>query len=32
MRAIAIATQIPDARQSTVEIRPIIELSGLPES
>ncbi len=30
--AIAIATQIPGARKGTVEIRPIVELSGLPAS
>jgi hypothetical protein len=29
MRAIAIAAQIPGARKGTVEIRPIVELSGL---
>ncbi len=29
--AIAIATQIPGARVGTVEIRPVIEVAGLPE-
>jgi hypothetical protein len=28
--AIAIAAQIPGARKGTVEIRPIVELTGLP--
>lgn len=28
--AIAIATQIPGARVGTVEIRPVLEISGLP--
>lgn len=28
--AIAIAAKIPMARQGTVEVRPVIELSGLP--
>ena len=30
--AIAIATQIPGARVGTVEIRPVIEVAGLPET
>ena len=30
--AIAIAGQIPGARKGTVEIRPVLEISGLPES
>jgi hypothetical protein len=30
--AIAIATRIPAARKGTVEVRPVIELSGLPEA
>ncbi|MDZ4876795.1 MAG: hypothetical protein CLLPBCKN_006230 [Chroococcidiopsis cubana SAG 39.79] len=30
--AIAIATQIPGAKVGTVEIRPAIEVAGLPES
>ncbi|OWY64135.1 hypothetical protein B7486_48980 [cyanobacterium TDX16] len=30
--AIAIAAQIPGARVGTVEIRPVIEVAGLPES
>ena len=30
--AIAIATQIPGAKVGTVEIRPVIEVAGLPES
>ena len=30
--AIAIATRIPSARRGTVEIRPVVELHGLPES
>ncbi|MDV2992497.1 MAG: hypothetical protein N4J56_002151 [Chroococcidiopsis sp. SAG 2025] len=30
--AIAIASQIPGARVGTVEIRPVIEVAGLPES
>lgn len=29
--AIAIATRIPGARKGTVEVRPVIELPGLPE-
>jgi hypothetical protein len=29
--AIAIATRIPGARKGTVEVRPVLELSGLPE-
>ena len=29
--AIAIAARIPMARQGTVEVRPVVELSGLPE-
>ncbi len=29
--ALAIATQIPGARTGTVEIRPVIEVAGLPE-
>lgn len=29
--AIAIATQIPGARVGTVEIRPVVEVKGLPE-
>jgi hypothetical protein len=29
--AIAVATQIPMARKGTVEIRPLVELAGLPE-
>jgi hypothetical protein len=29
--AIAVAARIPPARKGTVEIRPIVELSGLPE-
>jgi len=29
--AIAIATQIPGARVGTVEIRPVLEIAGLPE-
>jgi hypothetical protein len=29
--AIAIAERIPSARKGTVEIRPIVELSGLPQ-
>jgi hypothetical protein len=29
--AIAIAAQIPMAQRGTIEIRPIVELSGLPE-
>ena len=28
--AIAIAAQIPMARKGTVEVRPVIEISGLP--
>jgi len=30
--AIAIASQIPGARVGTVEIRPVIEVAGLPQS
>ncbi len=30
--AIAIASQIPGARVGTVEIRPVIEVAGLPET
>lgn len=30
--AIAIAEQIPNARRGTVEIRPVIEIPGLPET
>lgn len=30
--AIAIAARIPMARRGTVEIRPVIEIAGLPES
>jgi hypothetical protein len=30
--AIAIAERIPGARDGTVEIRPVIEISGLPET
>jgi hypothetical protein len=30
--AIAIAARIPMARRGTVEIRPVIEMAGLPES
>lgn len=30
--AIAIATRIPGARVGTVEIRPVLEVAGLPES
>ncbi|HET7034665.1 MAG TPA: YciI family protein [Thermomicrobiaceae bacterium] len=30
--AIAIATRIPSARRGTVEIRPVVELHGLPEA
>jgi hypothetical protein len=30
--AIAIAARIPGARKGTVEIRPLLELAGLPES
>ena len=30
--AIAIATRIPGARKGTVEVRPVLELSGLPET
>jgi hypothetical protein len=30
--AIAIAAQIPGARVGTVEIRPVLEIAGLPES
>ncbi|MEA5504019.1 YciI family protein [Halotia wernerae UHCC 0503] len=30
--AIAIATQIPTAQVGTVEIRPVIEVAGLPEN
>jgi hypothetical protein len=30
--AIAIATRIPGARKGTVEIRPVIEMPGLPKS
>jgi hypothetical protein len=29
--AIAIAERIPGARKGTVEIRPVLELAGLPE-
>src|SRR3954462_61241 len=29
--AIAIASQIPGAKKGTVEVRPVFELSGLPE-
>jgi hypothetical protein len=29
--AIAIAAQIPGARAGTVEIRPVLEVAGLPE-
>ena len=29
--AIAIAARIPGARKGTVEIRPLLELAGLPE-
>ena len=31
-QAIAIAAQIPGARVGTVEIRPVLEVAGLPES
>jgi hypothetical protein len=30
--AIAIAARIPGAKKGTVEVRPILEISGLPES
>ena len=30
--AIAIAGRIPGARKGTVEIRPVVELPGLPEN
>jgi hypothetical protein len=30
--AIGVATRIPGARKGTVEVRPVMELSGLPES
>lgn len=30
--AIAIASQIPGARVGTIEIRPVLEVAGLPES
>jgi hypothetical protein len=30
--AIGIAARIPGARQGTIEIRPVIELTGLPET
>jgi len=30
--AIGIAARIPGARRGTIEIRPVVELSGLPES
>lgn len=30
--AIAIATRIPGARKGTVEVRPVMEISGLPET
>ncbi len=30
--AITIASRIPGARKGTVEVRPVIELSGLPET
>lgn len=30
--AIAIATRIPGARKGTVEVRPVLEITGLPES
>ena len=30
--AIAIAGRIPGARRGTIEVRPVMELSGLPES
>jgi|SRR5688572_7254142 len=30
--AIAIASRIPGARKGTVEIRPVVELEGLPEA
>jgi hypothetical protein len=29
--AIAVAARIPGARRGTVEIRPVLEISGLPE-
>jgi hypothetical protein len=29
--AIAIAARIPGARKGTVEVRPVLELAGLPE-
>jgi hypothetical protein len=29
--AISIAARIPGARKGTVEVRPVVELSGLPE-
>jgi hypothetical protein len=29
--AIAIAARIPMARQGTVEVRPVVEIPGLPE-
>jgi hypothetical protein len=29
--AIAVAARIPGARKGTVEVRPVVELSGLPE-
>lgn len=30
--AIAIASRVPGARKGTVEVRPVMEISGLPES
>jgi hypothetical protein len=30
--AIAIATRIPGARKGTVEVRPVLEIAGLPEA
>jgi hypothetical protein len=30
--AIAIATRVPGARKGTVEVRPVVEISGLPET
>jgi hypothetical protein len=30
--AIAIAARVPPAKKGTVEVRPVVELSGLPQS
>jgi hypothetical protein len=30
--ALAIASRIPGARKGTVEVRPVLEINGLPES